>query len=350
MTSEKHLPPLSNAETSAFCSQMAMILRSGISSIEGISILLEDSTDSGETELLQQINQTLLETGRLDQALDATGAFPSYMVQMTRLGEESGQLDNVMNSLALYYEKEASLSQSIKNAVTYPFLMILMMILVILVLLTKVMPVFQQVFRQLGTEMSGLSLAVLNLGMFLNRHTAVCIAVLLLLAFGFLALFKTKGGHNILRRISRSFPGMRALYQRMAARRFASGMALTLSSGLPPLECLRLSQGLIEDPDFSAQLQQCESAVDEGENLCDTLLNHHIFSGLYAKMASIASRSGVLDEVMEKIAVQYEEDIDTRLSQFLGAIEPTLVIILSVIVGIILLSVMLPLISIMAGL
>ena len=65
MTSEKHLPPLSNAETSAFCSQMAMILRSGISSIEGISILLEDSTDSGETELLQQINQTLLETGRL---------------------------------------------------------------------------------------------------------------------------------------------------------------------------------------------------------------------------------------------------------------------------------------------
>ena len=175
MTSEKHLPPLSNAETSAFCSQMAMILRSGISSIEGISILLEDSTDSGETELLQQINQTLLETGRLDQALDATGAFPSYMVQMTRLGEESGQLDNVMNSLALYYEKEASLNQAIKNAVTYPFLMILMMILVILVLLTKVMPVFQQVFRQLGTEMSGLSLAVLNLGMFLNRHTAVCI-------------------------------------------------------------------------------------------------------------------------------------------------------------------------------
>ena len=173
MTSEKHLPPLSNAETSAFCSQMAMILRSGISSIEGISILLEDSTDSGETELLQQINQTLLETGRLDQALDATGAFPSYMVQMTRLGEESGQLDNVMNSLALYYEKEASLNQAIKNAVTYPFLMILMMILVILVLLTKVMPVFQQVFRQLGTEMSGLSLAVLNLGMFLNSHTAV---------------------------------------------------------------------------------------------------------------------------------------------------------------------------------
>ena len=143
---------------------------------------------------------------------------------------------------------------------------------------------------------------------------------------------------------------MRTLYQRMAARRFASGMALTLSSGLTPLECLRLSQGLIEDPDFSAQLQQCESAVDEGENLCDTLLNHHIFSGLYAKMASIASRTGVLDEVMEKIAVQYEEDIDTRLSQFLGAIEPTLVIILSVIVGIILLSVMLPLISIMAGL
>ena len=136
----------------------------------------------------------------------------------------------------------------------------------------------------------------------------------------------------------------------MAARRFASGMALTLSSGLTPAECLKLSIPLIKKGAFRTRLEACSEAVTNGEDLCETLLSNHIFSGIYAKMASIGSKTGVLEEVMNKIAGQYEEEIDNRLSRMITAIEPTLVIILSVIVGIILLSVMLPLISIMATL
>ena len=127
-------------------------------------------------------------------------------------------------------------------------------------------------------------------------------------------------------------------------------MALTLSSGLTPAECLKLSIPLIKKGAFRTRLEACSEAVTNGEDLCETLLSNHIFSGIYAKMASIGSKTGVLEEVMSKIAGQYEEEIDNRLSRMITAIEPTLVIILSVIVGIILLSVMLPLISIMATL
>ena len=336
--SEKSIKPLSNVETSAFCSQMAMILRSGISSIEGVSIMLEDSSDAQEKDLLTSINETLLNTGSFYLALEDTHVFPDYMIHMVELGEQAGKLDNVMESLANYYEKEASISQTVKNAVTYPFLMIVMMILVILVLITKVMPVFNQVFQQLGSEMTGMSLAI------------VFIAILIVLVALFFYLFKTNSGHAVLRTCFKRIHGIKNLSDQISSRRFASGMALTLSSGLTPQECLRLTCNLVDDPEFSSRLIKCEESVSEGKDLCETLLSNQIFSGLYAKMASIGSRTGVLDEVMEKIAAQYEEDIDARLSGLIAAIEPTLVIILSVIVGIILLSVMLPLISIMAGL
>lgn len=127
-------------------------------------------------------------------------------------------------------------------------------------------------------------------------------------------------------------------------------MALTLSSGLTPEECLNLAIQLTDQEAFKNRLDQCKTAVSQGQDLCEALLEHGVFTGAYARMAAIGSRTGVLDEVMSKISLQYEEDIDARISGMIAAIEPTLVIILSVIVGIILLSVMLPLMGIMAGL
>lgn len=348
--STKVISPLSNAETAAFCAQLSMILCSGISSVEGITIMLEDSTDAQEKELLRKINDSLLHQGFLYEALESTGAFPEYMVNMVNIGEQTGRLDNVMSSLGDYYEKEDSLGHAIKNAVTYPFLMILMMLLVILVLITKVMPVFDQVFKQLGSEMTGISLAILKCGESLTAHAPVFFSLVLLFAIFLFFLLKTDRGHRMLRSLIRHFRGGRTLAEQIASRRFANGMALTLSSGLPPQECLQLTLPLIDDPEFKKRLTACSQSVEEGNDLCQTLLEHHIFSGLYARIASIGSKTGSLDTVMEKIAGNYEEEIDNRLTDMIGMIEPVFVIILSIIVGIILLSVMLPLINIMAGL
>ena len=346
----KQNKPLTNAETAAFCSQMSMILTSGISTLEGVSILLEDSSNEKEKALLNIMNDTLLSTGSFYLAVKDANVFPDYMLQMVQLGEQTGKLDEVMESLADYYEKEHSLSQSLRNAISYPFLMILMMIVVILVLITKVMPVFHQVFNQLGTEMTGASLALLNFGQFLNKHAFAFGIILLLLTIFLIYLFKAPKGQLCLRRILEKIPSFRNLQELMGARRFASGMALSLSSGLTPLECLRLSIPLVTNASFRGRLECCEKEVASGGDLCESLLSHKIFTGLYAKMASIGAKTGVMDEVMEKIAGQYEDEINEGLSKVVAAIEPSLVIILSLIVGVILLSVMLPLISIMAGL
>lgn len=347
---DKTFTPLSNTEIAAFCSQIAIILKSGISSIEGISIMLEDSQSADEKELLSAINDTLMQTGDLTQALEDTHAYPDYMISMVRIGEQTGRLDDVMDSLAVYYEKEASLAESIKSAVTYPLIMIVMMLLVILVLIMKVMPIFNQVFTQLGSSMSGLSLVILNIGQFLNRHIIVFLIILAVLAgLVFYVCFSGKR-HQILQAFFGKFANSRQLYEKISARRFASGMALTLSSGLPPEECLNLTMNLIDDHAFRNRLEKCQEELTSGNDFSEVLLSNHIFSGLYARLVSIGGRTGSMEEIMQKIADQYDEDIDVRMAGMIAAIEPTLVIILSVIVGIILLSVMLPLVSIMAGL
>lgn len=341
--------PFSNMEVSSFCGQIALILKSGISSIEGITIMLEDASSADEKHILEAILENIQETGSLYQALERTGLFPSYMLHMVQIGEETGTLDEVMTALSEHYDREDSISKSIKNAVTYPLIMAGMMVVVIIVLLVKVMPIFNQVFIQLGTEMTGFSRTLMNLGNTINRYSIVFIVILVAIAGLVLYGTKTVGGKRTFRKLGYQFKFTRAIYEEIAACRFASGMALTLSSGLNPERSMELVTALNEDPGFQQKIDQCQTLVNEGSDLSDALHSSGLFTGMYARMASIGGKTGSMDQVMDQIAGLYQDDIDNRMNNALAVLEPTLVIALSLIVGIILLSVMLPLMGIMSS-
>ena len=336
------LTPLSNMEISSFCSQMAMILKAGISTMEGIALMLEEAADPEEEKLLKLMDKTLQSTGSFYEALSSTQAFPDYMLHMVQIGEYTGKLDEVMSALSSHYEREASISQSIKNAVTYP--------LIILVLVTKVMPIFNQVFRQLGSEMTGFSKAILNFGVAINRYSIVLIVLIGVLAVLVLYFAKTKSGRAAFASFTSHFAWTKSFSEKLAACRFASGMALTLSSGMSPEESLDLVSALISNDGFTGRLNTCKEALDQGEELSKSLLSAGVFSGIYARMTSIGSKTGALDEVMQEIADRYQEEIDQKFTSIIATLEPTLVIVLSLVVGMILLSVMLPLMGIMSSL
>lgn len=139
-------------------------------------------------------------------------------------------------------------------------------------------------------------------------------------------------------------------YDLAACCRFAGGMALTLSSGLNPEQSMELVEKLLNNPYFSEKIKKCKELMLEGCEFSSALTRSDIFSGMYGRIISIASRTGNMDSAMKEIAAKYEDDLDTRLIGLIAMLEPTLVIILSVIVGFILLSVMLPLMGIMSGL
>ncbi len=340
---------LSNQEISAFCEQMAMVLKAGISVLEGISVMKEDAQTSAEQELLDMICQKVQETGALASSLEETGVFPEYLCKMVQIGEETGTLDEVLSSLERYYERQETIAESIRSALVYPLIMTGMMALVIVVLLTRVMPVFQQVFRQLGTEMSGFSRGALLLGNALSRYAVLFTGIIAALALLFIWFVKTKSERAKLEKLGRHFRLFREISDQMAACRFAGGMSLTLKSGLMPERGLELAEELNENQYFGERISSCKKMMEEGDSMSEAFKRTKIFTGVYARMVDIAGRTGVMDEVMGKLSDQLEEEIDGKINGFIAMLEPTLVIFLSLIVGAILLSVMLPLLGILAG-
>lgn len=343
------MKPFSSLELSSFCGQTALILKAGISSLEGLTIMLDDASSSDEKEVLEALLANIQETGSLYQAMESTGLYPSYMLHMVQIGEETGTLDAVMESLRNHYEREDSIRKSIRNSVTYPMVMIAMMALVIIVMLVKVMPVFNQVFIQLGTEMTGISRTLMNAGTAINRYAVAIIIVLVVIAGVIFYGIRTESGRHMFQKIGYKLGFTREIYEEIAACRFASGMALTLSSGLNPDRSMELVTALNDDAVFQQKIDLCMEKIRDGEDLSEALFHSGMFSGVYARMASIGSKTGSMDQVMEEIAGLYQDDIDTRMNNLLAVLEPTLVVALSLIVGVILLSVMLPLMGIMSS-
>ncbi len=341
---------LSSEELASFCAQIASVLKAGISAGEGISIMMEDTSSVQEQKILTAIQDTLNATGVFSLGLEDAGVFPPYMQNMVRLGEQAGRLDEVMDALAGHYQREADLSAALKSALTYPCIMIGMMVLVVLVLVTRVLPVFQQVYAQLGQTMTGFSRGLLDMGQAINRYSLVLLALLVLLVLVCLYFSRTSSGQKRASLLFSRLPFTRNFIRQKASCRFASGMALALKSGLTPEEGMDLAGVLTGNPGFMEQVAQCKKLMEEGTPLARALSGSGIFTGMEARLLTVGDRTGSIDDAMEKIAARCQEELDASMGNAVSIIEPTLVAVLSVIVGLILLSVMMPLMGILSGL
>ena len=168
----------------------------------------------------------MINTGLLYPALEKTSVFPDYLLQMVKIGEETGTLDDVMNGLTHHYEREDEIEKSIKSALTYPLIMVAMMIAVIVILLTKVMPVFEQVFRQLGRQMTGFSGGMLVLGKTISNYAIVFIAIAAVIVGVFVYFVKSRRGRRAFAGFSRKMHLFHGLYDKIAACRFADSLYL----------------------------------------------------------------------------------------------------------------------------
>lgn len=340
---------LSNSEISSFCSQVSMLLKAGITVKDGMEILLKDTKNPDGKKIIQSILDSSRTGNSFTVSVRNTGLFPNYVENMIALGEESGKLDDVMESLGAYYEREDVISDNIRSAVTYPLVMIFLMLIIIFILITKVLPIFNQVFEQLGTYMDGLSGTLLMIGQSMQSFSVVFMSLLTALIIFYLIFTKTTKGKILFSHFCSNFILTRSLYDDVAAGRFASGFSLTLSSGMDTYQALDLLSQLVDHKIMQKNILSCKQLLLKGEGLSDALNSTHIFSSLYSRMVSIGVKTGSLDAVMKKIAQEYEAKADKKIQSVISIIEPTLVIILSLVVGVILLSVILPLMGIMSS-
>lgn len=340
---------LTNIEIATFCQQMAMIIKSGITPVDGLSILLSDTTDVSTREILQELYRYSSNGETFTASLKKSGVFPDYVINMIAIGEETGRIDDVMQSLSDYYEHEENITESIRSAVTYPFIMIVMMLIIIAVIISKVLPLFNQVFVQLGTQMSGFSATLLAISESLRSYSVVFFIALVLLIVLFVFLAKTRLGASILNRIVYRIGPLKNFFDSVAYGRFASGMSLMLSSGMGIYQSLEMVSQLVGNPEMETKIMRCRDNIMAGDSFSDAIRKEHFFNNLYSRMIALGVKTGNIDSVLSKIATIYEEENDRKIHHFISILEPTLVISLSLVVGLILLSVILPLLSIMTS-
>ncbi len=348
MARKKKIKELSNYEISLLCRELSILLKAGITPAEGIDILMQGLNDDGR-EVLESISHILNAGEKFHIAIQMSGVFPDYVAHMISIGEESGTLDVVMDSLADYYEQEDNIQSSIKSAVSYPMIMIALMMVVIIVLVTQVLPIFNQVFSQLGTSMSAFAQTLLNLGSTLNKYSFFLVTVLIIIALLFIYFTQTIMGRKKFRAFASTWKVTRNLYRDIATERFASGMVLTLSSGLDTYESLNLVTTLVENKEMSEKIKSCRELIMQGFSFPEAIEKAEIFNPFYSKMVAVGFNSGSIDEVMKQISERYREETQRKIYRSIAILEPTLVIALSIIVGIVLLSVILPLLGIMSS-
>lgn len=340
---------LTSEELYAFSDEMGMMISSGVSSIQAITMMLDESEGGSEKELLTEMEQVVAESGSLSKAIDQSGVFPDYFVEMAKMGETTGKMDTVLKNLAAHYSREMAISSAIRSAVTYPLMMVAMMLVIIIVLVTEIMPVFNRVFKQLGGTMDGLSAGFLSVGTFMKSNWVILLIILLALVIYMIVVNKTNWGKS--RRLNMLYKSRRfkSIHSKIATSRFASAMAMTLSSGMDVMQALDVSGRIVDAPDFEAKVEKCKDSFAESMDIGKAFSLSGIFGGLYGKMAILGAKTGNMETVLEKVASTYQEEADEEINDLIAVVEPTLVIILSIIVGIILLSVMLPLLNIMSG-
>jgi len=332
------------------CSELAMLLDAGLTVSDSIHVLREDEPDKDSKAIMQGLIDRLEMGEPFSTALKGSGLFPRYMVHMVEIGEKTGRLVETLNALSEYYERQVRLSVTIRSSVLYPAILLVLMVAVVLILIVQVLPIFNDVFSRLGTQMSPVAVSLMKFGGWLGDASIVIAAVFGLI---FLMIFLAWAIPDLRKSIARWFSdrwGGSGVLGKLASSRFVFAMTLGMASGLDTAEAIDAAAAIsggskaIDD-----KHKRCSELISSGKTLSAALCESGILSLQDGKMLSIGARSGKADLAMAEIARRSDLDVRDSIDRIVGRIEPTLVIISSVVVGVILLSVMLPLMGIMTA-
>lgn len=341
---------LSPQYLSAFCMELALLVRAGVPLSEGILVMRDEGGDAASEKLFDSLYDTLKNQVLFSSAVEATGAFPDYFLSMIRLGEASGKLEQALSSLATYYERRALLSENLKRAVLYPSLLFVLMSVIVAVIITQVLPIFNASFNQAGLQMSGLAVTLMNFGRGLSSaSTAIIATIAILIGIGVI-VYKVPSLKTTIKGFFERRWGARGIFKRISSSKFAMAMSMALSSGLNTEQAIALSGKVCGSSLYiSHKVSDCLGFLEAGDNLEKSLLKSDIFSQSECRLLALGAKTGEIDTVMSEIARRGEEKVLDELDNLLRKIEPTLVIVMSLVVGLILFSVMLPLMGIMSS-
>ena len=346
---ENKVKSMTRTQLGNFCGQIAMILEAGLPLYDGLETLASMSGEDVEGSMIKDASKRVTESGSLYDALKEDERWPSYLTEMTGVGERSGQMEQVMRGMENYYAKEERIRSSIKNAVMYPMTLGIMLAVIVLIMLWKVLPVFRNVLTTMGMGSGGSSGALMRAGTAVGWIVLVLVILAAVLAGAAVLLMRTKHAGNVRDFIFKIFPKIRTLSEKLSASRVAGVLSMMLSGGLHMEEALERAQLVIGDQEAAAKVEQLRKSMEEGSGFAEAVSSSKLFGDMENRLILMAGAAGQEEQTLEKISDLYEEQAEQEIEGLIGVIEPTLVAVLCVVIGAVLLTVMLPMAGILTS-
>lgn len=330
-----------------FCRQMLSILSAGVSIINALQMLAEQtenpSLKKGIAGLADEVGkgETLANAMRKQPKV-----FPSIFVNLVEAGEATGTLEISFERMALQFEKESQLKSVIKKALTYPIIVCVVAVGVIFVMMTFVIPTFMNMFADMDVDMPAITQVVINISDFFVAYWWLVILALVLLIYSIRAYAKTKSGRIAFGTLKKSLPVIRNVQIKSSSAKFARTLSTLLRAGVPMIQALEITANSLDDNIlFQRAVLSARDQVANGSSLSKPIRMCGLFPSMVVHMISIGEETGNLEDMLESVAEYYEEEVTVATEQMMTFLEPLMILVLALIVGVIILAILSPMMT-----
>ncbi|HTG28898.1 MAG TPA: type II secretion system F family protein [Methylomirabilota bacterium] len=339
-------------ELAIFTRQFSVMIDAGLPLVQCLEILGSQQ----ENKFFQKVlinTRSMVEGGAtLSTAMRSSPkVFDGLYVNMVEAGETGGILDIILQRLSTYIEKNVKLQRAVKSALIYPVGVLTIAGLVIFLLLWKVVPIFATLFAGLGVTLPLPTKIVIAMSNFVGSYFGLLIVAGIIGGiFALKAWYGTPTGKYVLDSIILKLPVLGILMRKIAVARFTRTLGTLIASGVPILEGLDITAKTSGNAVVERALQKVRKALEEGKSLTEPLKESNVFPGMVTQMIAVGEQTGAMDAMLQKIADFYEEEVDSAVKDLLTAMEPIMIVFLGVVVGGVVISMYLPLFTLIGEL
>ena len=338
-------------DLSVFCRQFVSITQAGVPVKEALQMLSEQTENKW---LKRAISEVLLNVEKGNTLADSMRSqpdiFPPMLVNMVEAGEQSGSLEMAFSRMAVHFEKEAKLKATIKKATIYPIILVIAAIGVIAVMLLFVIPIFIDMFADLDIEMPALTMFVMNSSKWMTSHWYVVLAMIVGVVVAYKLIYKTTQGRLTIDRIKMKMPLFGKLTVKTACSQFARTMSTLLMSGISTIDALETTSKIVNNIHYTNAMLKAREEVMKGIPLSEPLEASGIFPPMVYHMTGIGEETGNVEEMLEKMADYYDEEVEMTTQSVLAAMEPIIILFMALIIGTLVIAVISPIASMYNGL
>jgi type IV pilus assembly protein PilC len=345
-------PKAKGKDITIFTRQFATMINAGLPLVKCLDILTRQTESPVLAEVVADV-QHEVEMGRsLSEALAKhPEVFKDLYVSMVKAGEIGGVLDDVLMRVADTLENEQEIKRKIKSAMTYPAVMFGISILLLAVMLLFIVPAFQNMFEQMGAKMPALTKAVVGLSHLLASWKGLLIIVALGFAvWGIRKWIKTETGRRKFDAFKLKMPAVGPLFHKLSMSRFSRTLGTLVSSGVPILQALEITSATVGNKIVADQVDKVRSGVKEGDSIAGPLSKSTVFPPMVTQMLAIGEETGALDTMLNKVADFYDSEVSATVESLTSILEPILIVGLGATVGLIVISLYMPIFSLVSQL